>query len=313
MAYSRCNDRFLISSVSQTVVRAVCASFMRNMSSDSVRIVILSFPQNAITVKDDGTLDSTGCTSTTNSVLKICEQPFVPFKWTAECTDIVRRRVDDMQFVYKKYEVMQEMLDNATREIAELKRSLGDELIAKEDRKTNANRESRRACKKVEDLQRMLDAERMRTSKLIIANAALKTSIGRAREYAADVARQYRTLQTFIKQRMDKMATSMNEMETSNIIQLLKVTLQCNHYFTTDRFTSIYFRRHIRRDANGTERIMVSTVAMFPRLRLLCAGDHGIISAACNLLDLQVKDGWILLQNAAGSHCACSSQNQSSM
>jgi hypothetical protein len=77
--------------------------------------------------------------------------------------------------------------------------------------------------------------------------------------------------------------------EVAKVMQLVKIALQCNHYFTIDRFSRPHFRDHICHTDRG-ECIPVDVLSNFPRLRLLCDGDKVIIGAACALLELCVRD-----------------------
>ena len=71
---------------------------------------------------------------------------------------------------------------------------------------------------------------------------------------------------------------------TSLLTQLVKVAVQCAHYFQYDRFSNEFMRGSLVHDG-ATEGIRLATLLEFPRMRVLCEGDINMLRAACTLLE----------------------------
>lgn len=289
IAQNSTNTHFYISSVTPEILQLVCRTFARRFDkAGRIRVAVLAFPANRCLIDSCGSMLDTSFRSAAPSLVQSVQ--FSPLQWSMACTEILHLRDEHMAMCYQRYQVTQEVYADLCAERDELKSALADELMRGESSARMLQRELHRRASHRAESKRKSNEVAAALSERDAARAVARQTAQALRQ----LAKEHRNLKTAVASALARF--QVQTVEVAKLMQLLKVALQCKHYFTVDRFSSTHFREHISHTERG-ESVPVSVLSEFPRIRLLCDGDKTTIGAACALLDLCVCDGLVYLDS----------------
>ena len=281
-----CNINFFVSSVDASVMDAVTAA-LAPWAKGAVALV-LGFPTNAYAIREDGRPIHHSEKARLAAIADQGAVAYTPYRWNQRCTDILTARIAHFHLAYTKSRTALQVYEDGVKERDALKCSLQSELARTESLEKEVESLTRRA-RRIEAAHRKRCDDRDKA-----AAHAMKATI-------ATLARELEGADEMAvgRQNGESPASELPDDDIADSV-VLRVALQCRHYFAYDRFSSEHMRKQIAW-IDGEECFPIAALAAFPRMVELCGGDAKLIVRACRLLELRVRDEtWIVFSSPTG-------------
>lgn len=263
------NSSFTISSMSLEAIRSVTEAFapssMRHHAK--VKVLILLHPHHLCAGDEAGR-----CISNSNDMsiaLDSSRRTFSALVWSTTMQEIIRGRMIHrpvMQVMYKS--------TMHGQDIEVLRTKLGDELIQHENTKME-----------LEKVRLLLEGERKQLKHLESKKKLLEASVSKMHHGLCAIRDEFQHMRRATTKLLTLHSTEIKAVDTTLLAQLVRVAVQCAHYFRFDRFSSAHMRRSLITSEEGVEGISFATLLLFPRMRDMCVGDSTMLRTACALLD----------------------------
>ena len=306
-AYDATNVRMLVSSVGKDAIGKIAstlAPWARN-----AWVIVLAFPNHAYAIDTRGTPIAASVSTKFCTLKDDAKLTYVPYKWSNTCNFVISMRMAHFMLSFKKCRVVNEMLTEMERNLAELKRALQSELESNEvlkkreksmsdahksivyDKRVECHRSSiikKALARELTDVERVNGKLRSVVTELQSQNAQLRDETAELRAALAENAT--------LRRENASLRKTADDADQAQLI--LKVAIQCHHYFTYDRYNSLHMRQNIYVE-DGREKLPLRVLSSFPRLVSMCNGNIDIIKSACDLLDIKVDgNSSVLLEGA---------------
>lgn len=276
------NAHMLVSSVERAVLDRIASTLAP--WAKSAWVIVLAYPNHAYAIDMRGKPMSSETRATSAALREPTQLSYIPYRWSSGCEYAISTRMAHFMPAFKRCRVSHALVASLRADVAALKESLQSELTSNE-RLTMRE-------KSLVDARKSIALDRRTEARCAsIANKALARELAdverelfeRCAGYAAELA----ALRSDVAAQTTVARTPLTSEEREKTVVVLKVAVQCHHYFTHDRFSSTHMRLHILVE-QGRETLPLSVLASFPRLMTMCGGDLAIIRSACDVLHMQV-------------------------
>ena len=234
------------------------------------KVIVIAFPHNAYACDAKGKPFPAPHTA---KVVALPDEPparleYASCMWTPACEAIVETRLAHFKLAYKRCGVAVEAMDSLLVERDALKASLASELA------------------QAEALRKRFD------------EAIKKREVKASKRLLADKDREQKALvELFARELCNMERASKASRDDDDLARAIQIARQCDHYFSHDRYSSLYFREQLQVGVDGKECVPISTIASFPRLKMLCEGNAQLIETACRALGHDVREERIVFND----------------
>lgn len=274
------NRSFYVSSTDKSTVVAACAALAADVRGSRAACIVLAFPNFISVIDSSGNHLSKDAAPPTFTGPITSSVEYIPLKWSPTFTYILKARYE-----MKDFYAQTKTLWKSVEESNSMREHLAVSMIENEDLKKAQSRLDRQ----VEQLKKMLRESNKERDAVTAHSYQLKCSLSLLNTQIVHLSRDFAQLRKDCITAFLQHGKSAQNVETVQLCQLLKTAIQCNHYFTNDRYTSAHFRGHIVTKA-GVEGIPLEIISSFPRLRQIIDEQDmmSTLRAACCLLERPV-------------------------
>lgn len=287
---NRANDTFFISSICKSSVVEIASvlAMLPSVRVGTATLVILTYPHHICLLNAGGrslTTDRNTPPKSSSIDASSTREAYrwIPFKWSQACGDVISARAEN-QYMYTSVTKACVAANELTAVRALLAKSLFDNEALELAYKVLQHSVSEKIRHVVQRRDEALKREQVLTNTII-----------RLKSTMTSVRAEYQELRATVNVQLAQFARAMSAVECNQLAQLAKIAVQCAHYFSHDRFSSLYFRQQLVRDKFDREGLPLETLAKFPLVCALIADNDPslMLGAACALLDKPIHDGTV--------------------
>jgi hypothetical protein len=269
------NRSFVVSSIGTETMTPLARAFAgANIRAAKVKIIVLLFPHH-ICAADERGRAITIANATGEPVVLAHRRVFKPLVWNDHLNDTINARLQ----MRPTMEIMQRQANDGLA-LASLKIKMGEELVREEAE----NAQLAAVNRKLATTTRRLNEALERVNALEKKKKALGDALQCMYKTAKALRSEMQTTRHSVDELLSTHARESSAVNTSLLAQLVRVAVQCAHYFQYDRFSNEFMRGSLIHDG-ATEGIRLATLLEFPRMCVLCEGDINMLRAACTLLE----------------------------
>lgn len=268
------NGSFVVSSIGTETMTPLARAFAgANIRAAKVKIIVLLFPHHICAADAHGRAITIATKE--EPIVLAQRRVFKPLVWSEHLDETIKARLQ----MRPTMEIMQRQANDGLA-LASLKMEMGEQLVREEAE----NAQLAAVNRKLATTTRRLEGAVERVNALEKKNKLLEAALQGMCKTAKALRSEMESTRHSVRELLSTHGRESSAVNTSLLTQLVKVAVQCAHYFQYDRFSNEFMRGSLVHDG-ATEGIRLATLLEFPRMRVLCEGDINMLRAACTLLE----------------------------